>query len=413
MTHAITRKASVYGGVAIVFLASQKRTLLYALFFPCGNISLGIEMAPPAWVLLIRLENYSVIVMTDGDEAAEELQMRVLLRVTRICEGKGGMVGSLRRGVIAVRWDIGLQGRYMQHEPGHREVLLQEITADLNEYLRRDLRAKVAGQVSVRWELADAVGAGLLEAKHVWPESHFESDVAIADSVYEALRSNRVEVVFEPVCHVRDRAEILYFECLVRIRGDAGELIFPAEFIPALERLRLMRCLDRHVLRHAIALLNRQPELMLGVNISAQSAVDDLWWVSTFVDLLAMPELARRLVVEITETAQMESMAGKRFCQYLQRLGCLVAIDDFGAGFGARTAREIGMPDVIKIDGAMLRNARGKESGEFEEMVSSARQLGWLVVVEGVECEEDLRMAERSGAEWVQGHYLSTPKLLG
>ncbi|WP_252716948.1 EAL domain-containing protein [Herbaspirillum sp. B65] len=70
-------------------------------------------------------------------------------------------------------------------------------------------------------------------------------------------------------------------------------------------------------------------------------------------------------------------------------------------------------PDVIKIDGAMVRNARGKESGEFEEMVSSARQLGWLVVVEGVECEEDLRMAERSGAEWVQGHYLSTPKLLG
>ena len=45
------------------------------------------------------------------------------------------------------------------------------------------------------------------------------------------------------------------------------------------------------------------------------------------------PELAHRLVVEITETAALDDLDElARFVETLRHAGCRVALDDFGAG---------------------------------------------------------------------------------
>ncbi len=50
-------------------------------------------------------------------------------------------------------------------------------------------------------------------------------------------------------------------------------------------------------------LLFANPTARVGCNISALSAVDDAWWTPVLDRLAATPELASRLVIEITETA--------------------------------------------------------------------------------------------------------------
>src|SRR5262249_25228497 len=151
-----------------------------------------------------------------------------------------------------------------------------------------------------------------------------------------------IELFCQPVCSVGDLGEVRYFECLARLlREDRQTLVCPGHFIPSLERLGMMQCLDRHVVTRVFELLKMHTNVHLGVNISAQSAVEDEWWESTLLDLATMPDVAQRLVIEITETAPLHAATGHAFVKRLRKLGCCVAIDDFGAGCGVETGSQI------------------------------------------------------------------------
>ncbi len=355
-------------------------------------------------LLLICIENYQSLVARQGVNAGDAIQMQMLLRVAHICGDKGGLVGAMGSGRLGVCWDRSERGMFIQQDAMHRQALVNEISRDL----QGSIGASTGCQIAVSWCDAETLQGGVGELEHMWPPSHGESDVAVAELVYAALRDDRVMLEFEPVCCVFESSTVLYFESLVRLCDAAGNRLMPGEFIPALERLGLMRCLDRYVVRSVLKSLEGHPDVRLGVNISAQSAIDDLWWCSTFAELEARPEVARRLVVEITETARLPSGPGRRFCRYLQRLGCQVAIDDLGSGFAKDSIQEVQVPDLIKIDRSILR--RTKEHGQeglLEEVLSAAHQQCSLVVVEGVESDRDRKIVAKSGGRWAQGRFLN------
>lgn len=237
-------------------------------------------------------------------------------------------------------------------------------------------------------------------------------DMRIAGAVIDAIENDRIELFCQPVCSVGDLGEVRYFECLVRLlREDRQTHECPGNFIPSLERLRMMQCLDRHVVTRVIELLKTHPNVHLGANISAQSAVEDEWWESTFLDLAAMPDVARRLVIEITETAPLHAAAGCAFVKRLRNLGCCVAIDDFGAGCGIETGSQIGKADIVKIAGELLAGSddRGARNEELERLVLLARDIAPYVVLEGIESAQGLEVARDAGVDCVQGFYIGEP----
>ncbi|AYR23376.1 EAL domain-containing protein [Herbaspirillum rubrisubalbicans] len=374
---------------------------MYESFLLNGNIAEGVVMGMGS-LLLVCIENYEQLLASKGAEAIDEIQAQVLLRVANICGTKGGLVGVLSPGRLGVCWDMGQRGEFIQQDDMHRQALAKEISCDLQSLFG----GGAEWNISVAWGGDGALSSQLESTEYLWPPSHDESDVRIAESVYAALKEDRVMLDFEPVCCVFESSSSLYFESLVRLLSATGERLLPGEFIPALERLGLMRCLDRYVVRSVFKTLEQHPDIRLGVNISAQSAINDVWWRSTFADLMSRPDIARRLVVEITETAKLKAGTGRRFSQYLQRLGCQVAIDDFGAGFAKEAAREVQVPDVIKIDRGILRRTReAGQEGLLEEVLSAAHRQCSLVIVEGVETDHDRLTVARSGGRWAQGRY--------
>src|SRR6266480_3228366 len=81
--------------------------------------------------------------------------------------------------------------------------------------------------------------------------------------------------------------------------------------------------------------------------------------MAAVADLAAAPpsELARRLVIEITETAALcDIEESARFVDTLRGLGCRVALDDFGAGHTSLRHLQILPVDIVKIDGSLVRN---------------------------------------------------------
>ncbi|CAB3751463.1 EAL domain-containing protein [Paraburkholderia solisilvae] len=245
--------------------------------------------------------------------------------------------------------------------------------------------------------------------------SRADLDMRVAGSVIDAIENDRVLLFCQPVCSAGDLGEVLYFECLVRLlREDRQTIEYPGSFIPSLERLGMMQCLDRHVVSLVIDLLKAHSHLYLGANISAQSAAEDDWWASTFMQLATMPDVARRLVIEITETAPLDVGAGRAFVRRVQQLGCRVAIDDFGTGYAVETGTQICSPDVVKIAGEMLagNNDRDGRNDELARLVALARDIAPCVVLEGIESAHALELARDAGIDCVQGYYIGKPQNL-
>jgi EAL domain-containing protein (putative c-di-GMP-specific phosphodiesterase class I) len=240
------------------------------------------------------------------------------------------------------------------------------------------------------------------------------ADMQIAAIVYEAIHEKRLYLVYQPIAGILGNEALLYSECLSRILGQNGDgdLVSPGVFIPALERLGLTRLFDAYVVREVIRLLEDDQEAYLGCNVSALSAVGDLWWQDIQQKLATDPAVAVRFVVEVTETASFSGLdEAKSFIENMRLFGCMVALDDFGVGNNSLRVATVVKPDIIKIDasltGAVAERDFGKEF--LPSLVRLSSCLARHVIVEGVACAEDFERSIAAGAEWFQGYYIQPP----
>ena len=82
------------------------------------------------------------------------------------------------------------------------------------------------------------------------PERHRE--MQWVSRINRACEEDRLVLMCQPIVPIRAGVEPLrHFELLLRMRDESGQLVQPAEFIPAAERFNLMPAVDRWVVRHA------------------------------------------------------------------------------------------------------------------------------------------------------------------
>ncbi len=239
----------------------------------------------------------------------------------------------------------------------------------------------------------------------------YKSDMQVVAHAFTCARDGRLNPHWQPVCDCCDSGRILYNEALARF-GDQGESLSPAVIFPALERLGMASAFDKLMAHHVLAELRADPTATLGLNISATSAHLRGWWRQILRDLTDRPDIASRLIVEITETEPIfrldEAVA---FARALRAAGATLALDDFGAGF--TTIRELMdlMPALVKVDALFLHRAMtdGGVAQSLRHLIGLIRELGGTVIIEGVENQAMVQLAHGSGARWQQGFHYRRP----
>lgn len=249
----------------------------------------------------------------------------------------------------------------------------------------------------------------------------YRADMAMASQLLTGLGGKNGDaepvLAWQPVRDA-DRADskgALYWEgCLRHVDRD-GQVSSLEGALGALERLGFIRLLDHRVVAMALDELDRQPsDVTIAVNISARSAALDYLWEETVQRLRQEPWLARRLVVEITETSAIPNMSeAVRLVDHLRSLGCRIAIDDFGTGYASVRNVMALSPDFVKIDRFFLHYASYGEvqQGIFEHLAGLAWSLGATVIAEGVETAEQAELAAKAGCRWQQGFFWGRPSL--
>jgi diguanylate cyclase (GGDEF)-like protein len=233
-------------------------------------------------------------------------------------------------------------------------------------------------------------------------------NIRVTDEIVTALNERRIVMAFEPVVEAGAR-KAAFYECLVRMEQDDGQVLLAPDIVPVAERLGLIRLVDHRVLELVVAELAASPDVQLSLNISPETTMDPDWSASIESLMRAHPGVAERLIVEITETVAIQDIDDIRgFISRLKNFGSRIAIDDFGAGYTSfRNLRKLGV-DIVKIDGAFVQNiARSADDRAFvQTLIDLARRLQIKTVAEWVQDEESALMLRDWGCDYIQGRLI-------
>lgn len=249
----------------------------------------------------------------------------------------------------------------------------------------------------------------LLRGKHVSRAvTHHEETPPVTD-----FRGLKLGSAFQPIVSLSHR-RVVGHEALLRAHTPAGEAVSPpAVFALAAndrETVELDRlCRATHV-RHYTA--NAPSETWLFLNVSATVVAEGRQYGAFFEQMLAASGFpAHRVVVEVLEGAVHDETRLADAAEYYRSIGCLVAIDDFGAGHSnfERIWRQ--RPDIVKLDHRIIAAAAAdaRTLRMTGNMVSMLHEAGSLVLIEGIETAEQLLAAMETDADFVQGYYLGRP----
>jgi EAL domain-containing protein (putative c-di-GMP-specific phosphodiesterase class I) len=241
---------------------------------------------------------------------------------------------------------------------------------------------------------------------------HYRADMALAVNLFDAMRDGRLMPAWQAIRSADDPSEVLYHECLMRILTPEGVIEPAGDAIEAIERLGLVRALDRFVAEGAIDALRGDRIRRIGINMSAQSLECDIWWARLTKELESDPQLAARLYVEITETAPMTSASHAiELVSVLRGCGCHIVVDDFGVGHASIRQLLAFKPEVVKIDRFFVHFAKASAQGfaALCHLVGLAESLGSLPVLEGIETADESEIASKAGCSWQQGYHHGRP----
>lgn len=230
--------------------------------------------------------------------------------------------------------------------------------------------------------------------------------------------SDGLSLVMQPIMSLSDPFGSLNFEVLLRKHDRNGRLVPTGKIIAAAEESGVMSQIDRWVVNTTLSWLDENAGKLdntafVCVNLSGMSLNDEPFVEEFFATFERYAHVARKLLVEITETVALHDLASTRsFITRLQSLGARVALDDFGAGYTSFAYLKQLPANALKIDGAFIRsmNDHPTDVAIVRAIVTLAQSLNMFTIAEWAEDIPTLRTLKDLGVDYVQGYVISRPQ---
>lgn len=230
-------------------------------------------------------------------------------------------------------------------------------------------------------------------------------------SVSRAILNQRIITFSQPIFAAHSREQVSQ-ECLVRIE-DEGEIIAPGRFLPIIEGTHLYTRLSRYMMESTLGYM-AQREASFSINLSPQDMLSDktLYLLEQAVRKLNDP---RRLGIEVLESEQIKDFSRmQEVCSHFKKMGVRIIVDDFGSGYSNIDEILRLEPDIIKLDGSLIKTIDKDEKQRqiTGQLVQLCQVLKAETVAEFVHNQAVCTIAEDLGVDYLQGFYLAEPTRL-
>jgi EAL domain-containing protein (putative c-di-GMP-specific phosphodiesterase class I) len=243
-------------------------------------------------------------------------------------------------------------------------------------------------------EALKLLGSNAVSADRAGLEASFDSAL---DSMWMA---------FQPILRAADRS-VYGYEAL--LRTEEPTLIRPDLVVDAAERLGSLPRLGRKVRDlAATAMSHAAADAALFLNLHPLDLADE----ELFDALAPLTKMARRVILEVTERAAIEEVdAVERRVGQLRERGFRIAVDDLGAGYAGLSSFALLEPEIVKLDVSLLRDI--DQSPVKQKLVASmttlCKDMGFLVVAEGIETPAERDCVVTLGCDLLQGFLFARP----
>ena len=218
---------------------------------------------------------------------------------------------------------------------------------------------------------------------------------------------------FQPIISLAHN-RVIGYEALLRANNHVGKIVSPMEaFVMASgeEETVFLDRLSRNLhLRNFITFDEQNSWLFL--NIDPSVSINGRNHGSYFSDLLQYYNVpAHRVVVEVLESRISDKELLADSVKYYKKMGCLVAIDDFGAGHSNFDRIWSLEPEIVKLDRDIIVQAEKSKKVRriLPSIINLIHESGSMSLIEGVETELQALIAMDSGADFIQGYYFGRP----
>ena len=238
--------------------------------------------------------------------------------------------------------------------------------------------------------------------------------------LHRAIDEDLFEVYYQPVYSLHQQ-RFVTLEALSRLRHPTLGWISPDIFIRLAEKNRLISQITELQLRRVCRFLRENPALRASIanvkiNLSPLDLIhsDGGSHLIRILDEYGLPYSCFQF--EITETVATEYSASlTRVAESFQAAGIGLCLDDFGSGY-ANLNTVMQLPfSVIKLDRSLLFHICTDKNAAlfYQSIVSAFCRLGYRIIAEGVETQEEMELLRSWNVDMIQGYYFSRPPAAG
>jgi len=232
-------------------------------------------------------------------------------------------------------------------------------------------------------------------------------------TIKNALESYNIISYFQPIVNNKTK-KIEKYESLVRLVDKDNNVLSPASFLETAKKHQLYSNITSMVLENTFDALY-QTKMNISINLSTIDIEEEETTRQFFNLLYKHRAEAHRIIVELVEDEKAKNISHiQNFMDEIKSFGVKVAIDDFGTGLSNFTRILCLKPDIIKIDGGLIKNIESNELARsmVESIVIFAQKVNIITVAEYVENEKIFDILCELGVDYSQGYYFGKAELL-
>ncbi|MCC0632408.1 EAL domain-containing protein [Clostridioides sp. ZZV15-6388] len=238
----------------------------------------------------------------------------------------------------------------------------------------------------------------------------------ILDDIKTALVKNQFEVYYQPKFSLVN-GDMIGSEALIRWNHPEHGFISPAIFIPIAEKSQLILKIGRFVFERVCIDLSKWEKqgkklVPVSVNLSRVELYqpDIVKFINRTIQTYNIH--SNLIELEITETVAINELnILKSVLNELRKYGFSISMDDFGTGYSSISCLRDMPIDVLKLDKSFLNGIENDEKSRniAKSIVSLAKSLDLVVIIEGVESKKQAELMKQFGCDLVQGFYFARP----
>jgi len=240
-----------------------------------------------------------------------------------------------------------------------------------------------------------------------------KENMKVVHMIKSAIKHSKIVSYFQPI--VDNKTEkIVKYESLVRLIDSDDKVISPYFFLETAKKSGYYSKITNIVMENSFAIL-KNCNVDISINLSAIDIEKQVTRENILKLLEKNKEYTSRVVFELLEDESVKEFdVISKFITTVKSYGVKIAIDDFGAGYSNYERLLDYQPDILKIDGCLIRDIETSSYSlsAVKSIVTFAKEQNIQTIAEYIENESIFNILKLLGVDYSQGYYFGKPKPL-